>query len=414
MRRWLKRGGVIAGLLLLIGLLLSSGLEVATRVLHWRPDPLMQPDERFGFAHIPNTSGWWVNIDSPGEFQTHVHINSKGLRDREYSYEKPSEEFRILVLGDSFADALEVPLEDSFQERLETQLNEALDRPITVINGGVWGYGNDLELLFYRLEGYKYQPDLVLLAFQPTSDVLENHREMETRYMGQVYKPFFVLKDGELELTNWPFPVESVESPPPQGPVEHVKAWLASHSRFYHVAGRFIKRRLGNLAGVLRGIGAMDPSERNTVANGIPMAAYLYAVDYTPQWEEAWAVTKAIVAQLNWEVSANGGRLAVLLLPDRYQVEDDYWASERQTYPAMQEGEWNLDKPNDIMGQFLIQEGIPALEMLDEFRVRAQETGRPLYYPKDGHWNVEGHHLAAELLAEKLCQEELIPCGEAK
>ena len=408
----LKKVVAVAGFLLASFSLGLIGLEIATRVFHWRPDPLMQPDERFGFAHIPNASGWWVNIDSPGEFQTYVHINSKGLRDQEYSYEKPSKEFRILVLGDSFVDALEVPLEDSFQEVLEARLNEWQDRPLKVINGGVWGYGNDLELLFYRLEGYKYQPDLVLLAFQPTSDVLENHREMETQYMGRVYKPFFVLNNGELELTNWPFPVESVESPPPQGPVEHVKAWLASHSRFYHVAGHFIKRRLGSLAGVLRGIGIMDPSERNTVANGIPMAAYLYAVDYTPQWEEAWAVTKAIVAQLNREVSANGGRLVVLLLPDRYQVEDDYWASEQQMYPAMQEGEWDLDKPNGIMHQFLTQEGIPALEMLDEFRARAQETGRPLYYSKDGHWNVEGHHLAGELLAKKLCQEGLIPCGE--
>lgn len=64
-------------------------------------------DEQFGFAHIPNASGWWVNIDAPGEFQTYVRINSKGLRDRDYSYEKPSGVFRILVPGDSFADALE-------------------------------------------------------------------------------------------------------------------------------------------------------------------------------------------------------------------------------------------------------------------------------------------------------------------
>ena len=78
MRRGLQRGGVVLGLFFAVCLLLLLGLEVATRVLHWRPDVLMQPDERFGFAHIPGAEGWWVNIDSPGEFQTYVSINSKG------------------------------------------------------------------------------------------------------------------------------------------------------------------------------------------------------------------------------------------------------------------------------------------------------------------------------------------------
>lgn len=414
MKSWLKKGGTILGALVLVGLLFGIGMEVVTRLLHWRPDPLMQPDERFGFAHIANASGWWVNIDGPSEFQTYVRINSKGLRDREYPYEKPAGTFRILVLGDSFADALEVPLEDSFQEVLEALSNEREDAPIEVINGGVWGYGNDLELLFYRLEGYKYQPDLVLLAFQSTSDVLENHQGMETRYMGQAYKPFFVLRDGELTLTNWPFPVEQVKSPPPQGPVGHVKAWLAGHSRFYHVAGRFIKRRLEGLAGVLQGIGAMNPRPGDTIASGIPMAVNIYAEDYPPEWEEAWAVTEAILAQLNREVAANGGRLAVLLLPDRNQVESSTWEGQQQQFPAMKERQWDLDKPNRIMRALLAEEKIPLVEMLDEFTAHAEETGRPLYYPKDGHWNVEGHRLAGELLAAKLCQQRLSPCREAE
>ncbi len=411
-RSRLRKGCAVVGWGLLGGLLLLISLEIAARALHWRPDPLMQPDERFGYAHIPNASGWWVNIDAPGEFQTYVRINSRGLRDREYAYEKPPGTFRILVLGDSFADALEVDLEDAFHEVLESLLNECLDMPVEVISGGVWGYGNDLELLFYRLEGYKYQPDLVLLAFQSTSDVLENHREMETRYMGQVYKPFFVLEGGELTLTDWPFPVESMKSPPPQGLVERVKAWLAAHSRFYHVAGRVVKQRLGDLAGVLRAIGVMDPEEKNTIAGGIPMATYVYAVEYPPEWEEAWAVTEAIIAQLDDEVTANGGQLAVLLLPDRNQVESNRLAQTMQEFPAVQELELELDKPNRIMREFLAEEGIPVLEMLDEFQTYAEETGQLLYYPKDGHWNVAGHRLAGELLADMLCEQGLVVCSE--
>jgi lysophospholipase L1-like esterase len=403
--RWfVKVGGIV---IVLFGVVMLS-LEGVARLFHWWPDPLMQPDERFGFAHIPDACGWWVNIDTLGEFQTHVCINSKGLRDREYPYEKPAGVFRILVLGDSFADGLEVSLEDSFPKVLETLLNERLDMPVEVINGGVWGYGNDLELLFYRLEGRKYRPDLVLLAFQSNSDVLENHQDMETRYMGEVYKPFFVLQEGELTLTNWPFPVESVEPPLPQGTIEHVKAWLAAHSRLYPVAGHFIKRRLPDVAGILRGIGVMGAGQGDTQTGGIPVAMYLYAVDYPPEWEQGWVVTKAIIAQLRQEVEADGADLAVFLLPDRHQVEEGYLDWALRTYPAMQGQAWDLDKSNQIMRQFLGEEGIPYVETLEEFRRRVRETGRPLYYPKDGHWNVEGHRLAGELLADRLCQQRLI------
>ena len=403
----MRKVGIALGVVLVVGLLLLVGLEVAARTLHWWPDPLFQPDERFGVFHIPGAEGWWVNIDAPDEFQTYVRINSKGLRDREYPYEKPPGTYRILVLGDSFADALEVPLEDSFQEVLEARLNERLDRPVEVINGGVWGYGNDQELLFYRLEGRKYRPDLVLLAFQPNSDVLENHRGMETRYMGREYKPFFVLgEDGELELVNFPFRVEP--EPPPRNLLERVKRFLAANSRAYPVVGRYVKARLRGIAGWLQRVGVMDPVPGETVAGGIPMGMYLYAEDYPPEWEEAWAVTKAIIAQLRREVEADGAQLAVVVLPDRHLVEGDYLAWALRTYPAMRDREWDLDKPNRIMRAFLEEQGIPYLEMVDEFRQRAEETGRPLYYPRDGHWNVEGHHLAGERIAEWLLDRSLV------
>ena len=398
------------GILALVGVLLLVGLELAARALHWWPDPFFQPDERFGYFHIPGAEGWWVNAEVPGEFQTPVRINAKGLRDREYPYEKPEGTYRVLVLGDSFADALEVPLEDSFQEVLEVYLNERLDRPVEVINGGVWGYGNDQELLFYRLEGRKYQPDLVLLAFQSTSDVLENHREMETRYMGREYKPFFVLNDGELELVNFPFRVEP--EPPPRGPVERVKRFLAAHSRLYPVAGRFVKARMKEVADWLRKLGVMDPARGERVTGGIPVAMYLYAVEYPPEWEEAWAVTKAIIAQLKREVEADGARLAVVILPDRHMVEGDYLAWALRTYPAMEGREWDLDKPNRIMRQFLGEQGVPYLEMVAPFRQRVEETGRPLYYPRDGHWNAEGHRLAGRLIGEWLLEGGILLDGE--
>ena len=52
-----------------------------------------------------------------------MQINREGLRDVEHQYAKPPGVFRILVLGDSFVEAMHVPLESTFPRRLEERLN---------------------------------------------------------------------------------------------------------------------------------------------------------------------------------------------------------------------------------------------------------------------------------------------------
>src|SRR3989442_6284660 len=58
----------------------------------WRYDALL------GWHNVPGADGVF---DHP-KFQIHVHTNSKGLRDREYAYERNAGTRRILVIGDSF------------------------------------------------------------------------------------------------------------------------------------------------------------------------------------------------------------------------------------------------------------------------------------------------------------------------
>jgi len=88
--------------------------------------------------------------------------NSKGLRDDEYLYEKGPHK-RVIILGDSFT-AGRVASKNTFPEVLETLLRSYDDR-FQVINAGNDGWGTDNEYLFYENEGYKYEPDLVILAF---------------------------------------------------------------------------------------------------------------------------------------------------------------------------------------------------------------------------------------------------------
>ena len=125
-------------------------------------------------------------------------INSRELRDREVAYEHGTAP-RILVLGDSFTEAFQVEQEQTFERLLAERLG------IEVVNAGDSGFGTDNALLFFLAEGWKYRPDLVVLMFNTSNDILENDN---TPLLGTKFpypdKPYFELTDGRLERRHYP------------------------------------------------------------------------------------------------------------------------------------------------------------------------------------------------------------------
>src|SRR5579883_801820 len=65
---------------------------------------LYGPDCALGWRLRPGASGR-VSTETP----QWVRINSRGFRDRERTFEKPADTFRIAVLGNSWTEALQVP-----------------------------------------------------------------------------------------------------------------------------------------------------------------------------------------------------------------------------------------------------------------------------------------------------------------
>jgi len=122
-------------------------------------------DETLGWRNIPG----WRGVTGGKE----LAINSKGLRDRDYAYRKPPGVKRILVLGDSYTWGYGVRNDEVYTEVLERRFEQE-GRKWEVINSGVSGYGTDQEYLWFRTEGVKYQPDLVVVAFFVLNDPRNN------------------------------------------------------------------------------------------------------------------------------------------------------------------------------------------------------------------------------------------------
>jgi lysophospholipase L1-like esterase len=105
------------------------------------------------------------NIDTY-YFLADLKTNSRGLRDKEYSIEKPPGTYRVAVLGDSFTMPLGVELQDAYHSLLEERLNGVHpDRRYEFINFGVPGYSLRQYVNVLRHKALAYEPDAVLIGF---------------------------------------------------------------------------------------------------------------------------------------------------------------------------------------------------------------------------------------------------------
>jgi SGNH hydrolase-like domain, acetyltransferase AlgX len=392
-REWLA-GLVLAGCGLLLGLVL---LEVGVRWLHLVPDRFWEPDPLLGVRLIPGHRGWWTQEDR--EFLVPVQVNREGLRDVEHTFAKPAGVFRILVLGDSFVEAMHVPLDDTFARVLQRRLDAGGRGHVEVVSAGVSGYGTASELLYFEREGKRYQPDLVLLAFYPGNDVMNNSPTLE-----DTLKPVYAA-DGRLQ---------KVVGPPP--PRLRGWRWLVGQSAAYHYFRQVLLLRHPRLAHTLVAHGLLSRAAIRAAPerDGVPVAYGVYAVPLSAEWEGAWRHTERLLADLQGAVQASGARLAVAVLSTREQVYPAWWHEVLQAHPAMRGRQWDLDAPQHRLAVWCAAHQVPHVLLGPVFQQAARTGAPPLHYHHDGHWTVAGHHLAAVTLQQFLEQHHLVsPPGDA-
>src|SRR5687767_4402443 len=167
--------------------------EIALRVVGYSYEEFYQPHPVLGYT-LRQKEGWYRK-----EGRSYVRINSDGLRDREHTKSKPAGTFRIAILGDSYSEALQVDMEESYWALLEKKLQECGafgGRKIEINNFGVSGYGTAQELLTLRERVWDYSPDLVMLQLTTNNDISDNVRSLKKTNR----VPYFVHQDGKLVL----------------------------------------------------------------------------------------------------------------------------------------------------------------------------------------------------------------------
>ena len=111
----------------------------------------------YGYKLKPNQKNSFT-LDKP------VYTNSFGFRDGEWKQPKGSGVIRIMCLGDSLTFGNAVRVEETYPKVLEKKLRTQFG-DCEVITAAVGGWSLYDEYNFLTAEGYKYQPDIIVLGF---------------------------------------------------------------------------------------------------------------------------------------------------------------------------------------------------------------------------------------------------------
>lgn len=368
-----------------------------------------------GWEHVPGAE----KVEAKEEYQVTIRFNTKGLRDREYSYEKTPGTFRILVLGDSFTEGMGVRREEIYTEQLERRLNEmSQGMRYEVINAGTRGYGLDQYLIYLRSYGLYYQPDIVLVGLYIGNDILSAMRQVEYNHP----KPYFALQGERLVPQQFPVPdfsTRAIEFAPAfkertprrtrflDRTTRPVRSVLGRYSKLYAFVTDKLKR-IPSVAYALEQVGLT--SDIKGLAYVRELKDGLFGVEYTPRYERGWTLGKRIIEEMNQICRDARAKLILFLIPMKEQVTEEGRLSVLEVAAVMgvERNQLDFEKPNRLLVALGGEKNIDVIDPLPAFWERAQQ-GRSLYYRLDKHLTAEGHRKAAELIYEHLVNHHLVP-----
>lgn len=386
-----KKELILAAIVLIaLPVLAEVGLRIAG--VEFEPQ-LYQPNRERGWALRPSAEGV-VNAES----KQAVRINSLGFRDRERSYEKPDGTVRVAVLGNSWTEALQVPLGKTYPAVLEQELNSRVcfkGKQVEVLNFGVAGYSTAQELLALQQEVWKYNPDLILLAFYPARDVANNVRELNNAANPE-QSPYFVPKESAL-----------IED-------DSFKTLPALQSR--EIALQRLRYNVNDHAKLLQAITALQRTVKlrlataavreRAVQSGFENLEYsIYGPPEISAMQKGWLVTEELIGMMQDEVEAHGAQLRVIVLATRPQVLPD---PAKKAELEKNLGVSDLSYADRRIQALCARRNIPVTLLSPTLAEYAESHRVFLNGFNDrnwgtGHWNETGHRLAAETIAADLC-----------
>lgn len=333
------------------------------------PGVVYERDARFGWSHVPGISGRVGTCRTTRVPMVPLDVDAHGLVGPARARAKPAGTARILLLGGNGPEGLGVLPAERLAPLLEGLADRRRGTPLEVLNAAVGGFVLDNDLLYFRAEGRRYAPDVVLVVLDPTSELVAlSPRLIYVSGQTAPAKPTFRLTDDRLELLPLAGPPATDVTPAP----------LAGLGRFQlYRLWRDQPRRLGPALAFTQGDAPPDGT----------------AVDLPAEQARARALARALLAALRDETRAAGATLVAAIGPIRSAAWDP-------------EG----GQDDEALRTLARKLAIPTVDLGTPFRL-AENTGRRVYVPGSGRWGPDGHFVASQAIWHFLTVRQLLPAG---
>lgn len=365
---------------------------------------------------LENKPGAVFPHNSEGEFQNIIRINSSGFRDDEFLVKKDEETIRIAVLGDSQEEALQVPLDLTWQKVMARKLSAGLGRKVESYSFGVSGYGTDQEWLTLREKVWQFSPDMVILAFSP-NDVGDTYKNKLVRIKdsneqflrSSPASPDAGLKNKLVRIRGGRIEVVS----PKERAGGNFLGRAVRETYIYHMVGRaaggseFTKLAFDKIRRRVLGF----PKEERFFLSDAQLVQGPFEVvasQKNPPSEvgAAWEIVGGLIEDMDRQADEHQAKFLVTVNIPRAQVREVDWRHLRDLYKLDPDSS-SSHEINEVLAETSATLGIdfydPRLAAI-EWRSRRGD----LHFEKDAHFNINGNEFMGTKVADYILENDYL------
>ncbi len=389
-------------------------------------------------AYYVYPKGYYANKTPDGD--SFVKINSLGIRSEELG--DKGNRTRILFLGDSFTFGPYVEVEDTFVKSSEKKLRKD-GYNIENINAGIIGYGPGHELGLYRALRDKIKPDVVVAVVYQNdindageTRLYKSMREHQMRKLlvwvafalapntSNFFLRKFITQDFQEKIIKFANPVKQISegellaakkrksielqihkktaSPEEKQKIEFaLRLMLSNYTQDTQLSPAEIQDWIEAAVEYIAkyGLGAVDTVQ--LMYGLFEPDYYKISANLEGDGGEYFNKFAEIMIRIKKESESRGEKFCIVFIPADVMYNREK-SEASKTFHFKVDDQWLTaeSKLEMKLEEFSRENSIPVLNLTSSFRAKAPDN----YYtfPHDVHFNLQGHKIVSELIADFL------------